>query len=491
MSDIIAKEISEQSLGNDEGLVTLYDLTVQGVTYYFHGEDIDDVLYFQENNYYGFPMLLEGVEVTGDGAQVRPTLTLPNVNSLFKSAESADYISIDRLEDLVGGKVTRHQTLSKYVGVGEDQAPLNTNGYELPKATYIIDRVASKNRLMIQLELASPFDLAGVRVPSRQVTGKYCAWYYKGYDFSNTNVRSACTWTCKVTKYGIATVNNVTLSNLVFSGFDANTTEASFTNVPDKNLLNKGEGATFNVSFTNSGSSATVTVASGGVGYSVGSKVTLNAADFGSSDEGVSVTEGLIDATVASIETDVGGTDLLEESLFFSIDDEPFIQNAHTLIQNAPTWANNSHSKNAIVVYQGIYYMAKSNTTYANVPKEASAFWKIVRPYRVYSAVAGNNSYSSTTIDSVDPRKNMYVFHNDNIWRALKADSKVNMGAPSSTNKNFTVADICSKLLSGCKARFQNTIIDAGGPGIVPSVSTFNTEVVLPFGGFPGTRKYR
>lgn len=494
-STIIAEEINDQTLGNNEGLVSLYDLTIGGTTYYFHGEDTHGALYFKENNYYAFPILLEGIEVTGDGAQVRPTLTLPNVNSLFKTPETSDYVQIDKLEDLVGGKVTRHQTLSKYVGIGENVAPENTNGYELPKATYIIDRVASKNRLMIQLELASPFDLSGVRVPSRQVTGKYCVWYYKGYDFSNTNVRSACTWTCKssVKGAGAATFSQ----NNGFQG-DGNFplgNDVTFLNVP-ATAANAHSGATFDLTMvvgsTNAAPSlSSIAINKPGRGYSVGDKVILDHSNFPTGTGGAGVQAGSITLEITQLHLTNGS--LTEKFLFFSIDDEPFVLETDAVISNASTWGTGSGQvtsaqKNDIVLHNGIYYMAKTDdATAANTPTEKSIYWKIIRTYKNYS------TNFTTTINAVDSRRNTYIYHDNNIWRAINAGTKANLGVPSSSNKNYAIADICSKLLSGCKARFQATIVKVNDAddSIIPSVSVFDSSEALPFGGFPGTRKYR
>ena len=496
-STIIAEEINEQTLGNNEGLVNLYDLTIGGTTYYFHGEDANSPLYFKENNYYAFPLLLEGIEITGDGAQVRPTLTLPNVNSLFKDPETSDYIQIDKLEDLVGGKVTRHQTLSKYVGIGENVAPENTNGYELPKATYIIDRVASKNRLMIQLELASPFDLSGVRVPSRQVTGKYCVWYYKGYDFSNTNVRSACTWTCKTSIRGAGAASFVQHNGIQGdSNFPTTGTRTeTFSNVP-ATAGTSHSGATFNldvqIGSSNTVSVSNISVNKSGHGYSVNDQVVLDHSNFRTGTSGGGIQAGTITLQITELEEESSDV-LAEKFLFFSIDDEPFILETDAIISNAPTWGTGSGQvtsaqKNDIVLHNGIYYMAKTDdATVANTPTEKSIYWKIIRTYKNYS------TNFTTTINAVDSRRNTYIYHDNNIWRAIKAGTKANLGVPSSSNKNYAIADICSKLLSGCKARFQATIVKVNDAddSIIPSVSVFDSSQSLPFGGFPGTRKYR
>ena len=81
MTDDIVKEINQQSLGSDEGIVSLYDLTIGGVTNYFHGENTDSALRFLSRDYQPFPMMIEGIEVTGDGASPRPTLYLDQIQN--------------------------------------------------------------------------------------------------------------------------------------------------------------------------------------------------------------------------------------------------------------------------------------------------------------------------------------------------------------------------------------------------------------------------
>ena len=542
MTDDIVKEINKQSLGSDEGIVNLYDLTVGGVTNYFHGENTDSPLRFLSRDYQPFPMMIEGIEVTGDGASPRPTLTLPNVNSLFRSDSE---LTISKIEDLVGGKVVRHQTLSKYVGIGAGSGNDATNNYELPKATYIIDRVASKNRLMVQLELASPFDLSGVRVPSRQVTGKYCAWVYKGYDYSNTNVRSACDWNCKVFRQGILNVGAVTES----TNFAApNGTTA---NVVDESGITD-DPATFNVTIV-ANNVQNISVATGGSGYNIGNLIRISA----SSLSGTGAKEGIFNVPVATL---ISGSAVEEYRAFFSEDDEPFIADSGgtTLISGAQEWSSSStYTENQVVkkkftvassvpvnkIKRGklyeittagnptntftdlgaannsvgtvftatsdgagtptagdvkqiafVHYMAKTSISAdaANEPIEKSANWGIVRPFKVYSAV---NDAHTFTADPVDARRSSYVYHNDNIWRVVVEGRKNQLGVPSNANPNWTTGDICSKLLSGCKARYGMKVIENYTTDSVDfmaaKVSNFDTGVVLPFGGFPGTRKFK
>ena len=208
MSTIIAREIQALEMAPDEAIVSLYELSLfEGSTpLYFHSENTESDIKFKPDgvntkDYEAFPMAITGIEVRGDGAQPRPKLTIPNVESLFipgsKFDENlSDAVNSFEIEDLIGKRITRRQTLSKYVQVGSGPAP--TNHFQLPTATYVIDRISAKNSLVVELELTSPFDLQNIKVPSRVVTGKYCPWIYKALTTTSTDdefdVKSACHW---------------------------------------------------------------------------------------------------------------------------------------------------------------------------------------------------------------------------------------------------------------------------------------------------------
>ena len=370
MSDIIAKEANDLVMASDEGIISLFEITVGSSTLKFHAENTENNIEFGGGIYKPFPMLIEGIEITSEGAQSRPTLTIPNVESVLRSDTtiSTELDSTDfEIEDLMGERFTRRQTLAKYIDQGGAE-------YEFPKAEYIIDRVASKNQLMIQFELSSPFDLSGVRVPSRQVTGKYCPWVYKQWAASNTDVRSACYWTSSKIK---------------------------------------GSDSPF---------------------------------------------------------------------LFFTIDNEPLILN--TVLPNASTWSSSTaYTAGNFVTHNTLTWQA--NTTSTNkTPYEGSIYWKIVRIYTTWS------NTTTYTVNTVDPRKSSYVFYLNEVWRASRSHTGK---TPSNTSKYWERGDVCGKLLSSCKARYQ-AVFHASSSNSThgyPKSDEFNTEVTLPFGGFPGTRKFR
>lgn len=172
-----------QNLEVDSGLIELFDLVLsESVTLHFHpGLDttLTDVSY-DGNTYIALPMTMEGMAIASDGASNRPTLTVANVTTLFKSALNGEGFSFD---DLIGKKITRRQTLIKY---------LDDAAYELPRTSYLIDRIAAENSLMVSFELAAPYDVSGIRIPNRVIVGKYCAWVYQGLDALKPT--GGCNW---------------------------------------------------------------------------------------------------------------------------------------------------------------------------------------------------------------------------------------------------------------------------------------------------------
>lgn len=435
MSEIIGREVQKLEMAPDEAFVTLYEveLTEGAEPLYFHSENTENVIKFnngasgtQPKEYNAFPIVMSGVETRGDGAQNRPSITIPNVESLFKSGSAFDKDLTDatndfQLDDLVGKRVTRRQTLSKYVEeVGVDTT--RTSHFQFPKATYIIDRIASKTSIAVQFELASPFDLSDVKVPSRVITGKYCPWVYKQWTESNTDVKSACYW---------------------------------------KNTLSDG----------------------------------------------------------------INGDVLL----FFTIDDEPLVlkDSAISLLHSATHASRGgaSYGKNGFAFHNGIYYQCLIQGTTSD-PFEGSGNWRVVRTYELWRP---GNTYD---VNDVDNRQNDYVYDNGIVYKAMKRSgpgtaSNPGPGAkvPADNPAFWMQADVCGKLLQSCKARYQTNVLlrdNTNNPGFnvvnpnpravddrgtntngsLPDnngtsrfhglpLATFNNNISLPFGGFPGTRRIR
>jgi lambda family phage minor tail protein L len=196
MSDIIASDVQGHYV--DSGLVTLFEIEIDGAYAYFHAgldEVLDNVQFLDRDGsamrtYLALPILIDGMEIAADGAQSRPTITMANVTSVFKNA-----LGGLTNEDLIGKTLIRRQTFRKFLKDGSQENTVTnpvTVPTEFPIREYIIDRISAENKVSITFELASPFDLEGVTLPRRVVVGKYCSWVYQGYE-QDTPV-GACTW---------------------------------------------------------------------------------------------------------------------------------------------------------------------------------------------------------------------------------------------------------------------------------------------------------
>lgn len=76
----------------------------------------------------------------------------------------------------VGSSATEYQP----VGATWSQNPTADPTAEFPTDIFFIDRKASETRDLVEFELASSFDVAGVQLPRRQIIQNVCPWRYRG-----------------------------------------------------------------------------------------------------------------------------------------------------------------------------------------------------------------------------------------------------------------------------------------------------------------------
>jgi phage-related protein len=162
------------------------------------------------NPYLRFPVEADGFEYTGQGALPRPKIRISNVLG------SITAILLSMPNGLEAAKVTRIRTLGRYLDAAnfpvsgdilltedsdalllEDSGtillePINPTedfSAEFPREIYYIDRKSAENREIVEFELASVFDLAGVRAPKRQCIANICQWVYRSAEcgYTGTN----------------------------------------------------------------------------------------------------------------------------------------------------------------------------------------------------------------------------------------------------------------------------------------------------------------
>ena len=192
------------------------NVTQHGVneTYYFHaGTSMSNNgdLIWNGQSYMALPIEVEGFEYSGQGALPRPKMRISNLMGTITA------LILTLPEGLEGAKLTRIRTLARFIdsanfpaGVDylltEDSFALmyedstfiyqevgNPFGTpdptaEFPREIYFVDRKSAENRDVVEFELASIFDMAGVRAPKRQCITR-CQWIYRSpectYDGTN------------------------------------------------------------------------------------------------------------------------------------------------------------------------------------------------------------------------------------------------------------------------------------------------------------------
>lgn len=189
----ISSVYAELSALRPTTIIELFELTLVAAlhgtsdTYYFHAgvnAAVSGNIVWNGNTYVRLPIQAEGFEYNNGGTLPRPTLTVANLGGEI----SALLLTVNAFttgNDLGGAQVRRVRTLRKFLD-GEATADPNA---KLPDEVWYIDRKATENRDVIQWELASKFDLAGVMLPKRQIIANICQWEYRsgecGYTGSN------------------------------------------------------------------------------------------------------------------------------------------------------------------------------------------------------------------------------------------------------------------------------------------------------------------
>ena len=180
----IAEELQKL---DPSAIVTLFEIdatTVGGTLYRFHS-GLNEVLgniVWQGNTYTAFPIVASGFEWNGKGQLPRPKLQVSNVAGTITALVVA-------YDDLAGVKVTRIRTLAKYLDAVNFTGGINASAdptAEFPRDVFYIDRKSAETRDMVEFELASAMDLAGVMLPCRQVIQNYCPWVYRGAECGYT-----------------------------------------------------------------------------------------------------------------------------------------------------------------------------------------------------------------------------------------------------------------------------------------------------------------
>ena len=186
----IASAFEELAKINPSAIIELFELRLDSALhgsndiYRWHAganADVTGDIVFGGETYQRIPVKAEGFQYTNTGTLPRPTLTVSNLGSEITSIMLV-VNQTTRGNDLGGAEVRRIRTLKKYLD-GESAADPNV---QFPQERWFIDRKANESRDAVSFELASKFDLAGQKIPRRQVVANVCQWKYRSSECSYT-----------------------------------------------------------------------------------------------------------------------------------------------------------------------------------------------------------------------------------------------------------------------------------------------------------------
>ncbi len=172
----------------------------------------------------------------------------------------------------------------------------------------------------------------------------------------------------------------------------------------------------------------------------------------------------------------------ISHKVYFTSEDEPIVPLASV---SGAYSSGTTYSKSVIVSYLSNYWISESDSNLAHTPSASSIYWSKVRVYTVWSS-----SSVVYTANSVDPFASDYVEHNSTIWRVSRTHTSQLSKEPEVGSIYWVRGDVCSKTLTGCKCRFQFVPKNIDTANSTPSVD-LDTSKQLPFGGFPGTSKFK
>lgn len=166
-------------------------------TYYFHAganeKDVHGEIVWNTQAYTRFPVKADGFEYAGTGRLPTPSIAVANLNGLLTLA-LLDVNAYTPGNDLINAKVTRIRTLKKYLDASNFIGNTNNDAdpdAEFPREIFYISRKTAETRDSISWDLASIFDMQGVRAPKRQAI-QNCQWKYKSPECSYSGALPSC-----------------------------------------------------------------------------------------------------------------------------------------------------------------------------------------------------------------------------------------------------------------------------------------------------------
>ena len=130
------------------------------------------------------------------------------------------------------------------------------------------------------------------------------------------------------------------------------------------------------------------------------------------------------------------------------------------------------------------YWQCKKAATKstAGTPTDSNTYFDRIRVYATWSN-------STTYYAFTDDRLNPYVSYEANSLTKLWKTKETNLNQAPGENKYWEMGDTCSKTITGCAMRYNGDPISSGTASSTMKTSTVD-RWTLPYGGFPGAKRY-
>ncbi|WP_176154969.1 phage minor tail protein L [Burkholderia vietnamiensis] len=139
----------------------------------FHGHLQSTSIWWQGNEYKPWPIQASGFEHTSSAQQPSPTLSVGNVGGTISAL-------CVFLGDMVGAKVRRRRTLTKFLDATNFPAgnPTADPTQEMAPELWYIEQKSGETNTQVDFMLSSALDFGGQQVPARQIASG-CQWRYR------------------------------------------------------------------------------------------------------------------------------------------------------------------------------------------------------------------------------------------------------------------------------------------------------------------------
>lgn len=167
--------------------VVLFELDLNplgGPVLRFHGHSQTESIWWQGEEYDPWAIEASGFELTGESQQPSPVLRVGNIGQDAQGQPITGVISAlcIQLDDLVGARLIRHQTLAQYLDARNfpDGNPSADPNEHFPDSIWIVEQKTSENKETVEFALSSALNFNGKKLPGRQIIANVCPWLFKG-----------------------------------------------------------------------------------------------------------------------------------------------------------------------------------------------------------------------------------------------------------------------------------------------------------------------